>query len=229
MNKRSPFENPTCSIIKGLVRPAWVSNHSWQKCLIVRDASGSMEEQGKARNASQACSDLISELAAESNKDAFYAGIIDFNDDANVVHPFTKATLLDGKVAPISAGGETNITAALELAKLQFETGRSLQPEGVRYVPPVTLFMSDGCHNVGVGPTAAADALKQISLLVTVAFGNDADENLLKAIATTEQHSYRIRNGGRELRDFFAAVGNTLSLSIRAGINATVPLANLNK
>jgi uncharacterized protein YegL len=187
-----------------------------------------MEEQGKARNAGQACSDLISELAVEPNKDAFYASVIDFSDDANVVHTFTKATALNGKVAPISAGGETNITAALELAKSQFETRRPRLPEGVRFVLPVTLLMSDGCHNVGVGPTAAADALKQISLLVTVAFGADADEDLLKAIATTPQHFYRCRDG-KELRAFCAEFGETMSLSIRTGMNATATLANLNK
>jgi uncharacterized protein YegL len=228
MSNRSPFEHPTASIIKGLVRPACVSNHNKQECMILRDTSGSMQEEGKARDASRACDELISELAVEANKDAFHVGIIDFNDGAKVAHPFTKATLLDGKVAPISAGGETNITAALEFAKSQFEMGRSPQPEGVSFVLPVTLLMSDGCHNVGVGPTAAAEALRQQSLLVTVAFGSDADEDLLRAIATTPQHFYRCQNG-RALRDFCAVFGKTLTWSIRAGINATAPLASLNK
>jgi len=64
--------------------------------------------------------------------------------------------------------------------------------------------------------------------LVTVAFGAEADERLLRDLATSSQHFYRCRKG-RELRTFLAAVGATLSGTLTQGVNATQALGEIRQ
>jgi hypothetical protein len=90
----------------------------------------------------------------------------------------------------------------------------------------VTIFFSDGQHNTGPGPKDVADQLKLKADLVTVAFGSDADEALLRSLASTPQHFYRCANG-RELRQFLAAVGATMTATMAAGTNATRALTQI--
>ena len=73
-------------------------------------------------------------------------------------------------------------------------------------------------------PRAIGARLKKLADLVTVAFGADADEKLLRGLATSTQHFYRCRKG-RELRTFLAAVGTTMTGSLKRGDNATQALA----
>ena len=90
----------------------------------------------------------------------------------------------------------------------------------------MTLLFSDGEHNVGTGPHDAARELKELSELVSVAFGADADEATLRAIATSPQHCYRCRDG-RELRAFLAEVGATMSASLLQLKDASQALTHL--
>jgi uncharacterized protein YegL len=96
----------------------------------------------------------------------------------------------------------------------------------VQYLRPVVLIFTDGCHNTGPGPKDVADRLKQKADFVTVAFGSDADEALLRSLASTPQHFYRCANG-RELRQFLAAVGATMTATMAAKTNATQALTQI--
>ena len=227
MNPLANLQNKTGQIIVGLKRPAWVSSNTRQDVILMRDASGSMQGQ-KADDATAACHDLVLELADPINKNAFHVGVIDFSDTASVVHPLAEATSLESSLSPISVTSNTNITAAIREAIHMLQASASVKMEGVRFVPPVALLFSDGCHNVGQGPTDVADELKQSATFVTVAFGDDADENLLKSLATTPQHFYRCKNG-RELRQFLPAFGNTLSIGLQTGANTTQLLTNVRQ
>jgi uncharacterized protein YegL len=190
----------------------------------------------KAQDASAASLDLVAELAQPANKDGFVVGVVDFATTSHIVHGLTRATELNGKVSPLSAGGgllglfggSTNITAGIEDAQRLLDKADQAGGEGIHYLRPVTILFSDGCHNTGPGPKDVADRLKQKADLVTVAFGSDADEALLRSLASTPQHFYRCANG-RELRAFMAAVGATMTATMAAGTNATRALTTVRR
>ena len=209
----------------GLRRPTWISRNMRQNVVLVRDKSGSMSGQ-KAQDASEASLDLVSELAQPINKDGFRVAVVDFSRASEIVQPLEKATLLYGQVHPLTIGpdsGSTNITAGLQDALHIIEVTESSAQDGVRYLRPVVICFTDGCHNTGPDPRSVAQQLKQHADLVTVAFGTDADEGLLRDLASTTQHCYRCANG-RELRGFLAAVGATMTATMAAGTNATQAL-----
>lgn len=211
------------TIVSGVRRPDWICSKTKQKVVVERDRSESMTG-AKAQDAQAACESMVGELALPENKDGFLVGIVDFNHNVEVIHEFTPAKELVGNIKPLSPSGTTNITQALEtaLGMLQKpETG-----EGFRFMRPVALLFSDGCHNTGKPPHEAAVQLKAVADVVAVAFGSDADENLLRSIASTPQHFYRVKDG-RELRHFMATVGATLTATLAQKRNATQALTGL--
>jgi uncharacterized protein YegL len=224
----------TTIVRSGLRRPNWICWNARQIVVLVRDKSGSMSGQ-KAQDASAASLDLVAELAQPVNKDGFLVGVVDFASRSQIVHDLARATELDGRVTPLSVGGgllslfgggSTNITVGLEDAKGLLDKAERVGAEGVQYLRPVAILFSDGCHNTGPGPKDVADRLKQEADLVTVAFGSDADEALLRSLASSHQHFYRCANG-RELRSFLAAVGATMTATMAAGTNATQALTTI--
>lgn len=177
----------------GVRRPHWICSNVKQHVFGVRDKSPSMRGQ-KGKDASAASLDFVHELAQPANKDGFNVAMIDFAGSVQLVHNLTKATELDGKVTPLSPGllnGGTNITAGLQIALDLLEAAENNQQEGVMYLRPVVICFTDGCHNTGPHPREVANQLKQKADLVTVAFGSDADEALLRELASTPQHFYR--------------------------------------
>lgn len=215
----------------GLRRPNWITRNSKQHVVFVRDKSGSMSGQ-KAKDASAASLDLAAELAEPANKDGFYLAVVDFASGSKVTHALEKATVLNGGVASLSVGlfggGSTNITAGLEDALSLLEEADRHPEEGVHHLKPVVIVFTDGCHNDGPDPHDAANRLKSRADLVTVAFGSDADESLLRSLATSPQHFYRCSTG-RELRSFLAAVGQTMTATMAAGTNATQALTTIQQ
>jgi len=215
-------------IRSGLKRPNWICSNARQDVVLVRDDSGSMSGE-KARDASAACVDLLTELALPSNKDGFSAAIIDFSSSSRIVHGIQKVGNLITTLQPLLGDGDlTNITAGLEDALSILELRQKSPEADVHFLRPVTIVFTDGCHNHGPAPENAADRLKKMSDLVTVAFGDDADEALLRRIATSSQHFYRCADG-RELRSFLAAVGRTLTRTLPNRQNATPALATIQQ
>jgi len=228
MNTQTPSGNNSWTIISPGLRRAKVYSLCRQRVVIALDGSGSMGENNKARDASEATSGLCQELALPINKDGFEVAVLHFSTKAKVVHPVEPASSLIGHLQPLRVGllaGDTNITAALELARALLEAAPA-QPvtTAIRYVKSLAVLMSDGMHNSGPSPIPAAEALKAIADVLAVGFGDDADEEMLQAIATV-QHSVRCRTGA-DLRRYFAEIGRTLTVTRAAGINATSALAN---
>jgi uncharacterized protein YegL len=205
-----------------VTRPKWTNK--LQEVLLLRDASGSMEG-AKAAEAGQASVALMEELSNPCNKGGFKAAVIDFGTDARLVHDLSPATQLAGGVQPLVAdGASTNMTAALQMALEMLqrcELGAELESRRLR---PVVIVLTDGRHNAGGSPLAVGGQVKAIADVITVAFGEDADEGLLKSLATSIEHFCRCTDG-KELRRFLAAVGATLTASRLAGKNATQALA----
>ncbi len=207
------------SFASGLSRPAGLRRE--QLAVLVRDASSSMAGQ-KAADADGASRALVEELARPENRGGFSVAVIDFNSSVAVAHAVEKADALTGHLSQLKPGGGTNIAGALaEAAKLV----RSAAP-ALTALRPVALLFSDGLP--AGDPRAAAADLRTVADVVTVAFGSDADQALLRELATSPEHAYRCTDG-RELRRFFAAVGATLSMSLASGAAATGALGTIGR
>ena len=227
MNGQSSNNNNGSPGVSGVGRPDWLNGTNEQAVVCVRDTSGSMAGE-KASSASQAVDELGRELAQPANKDGFSVAIVDFASTARVVHPLAKATELAGKIKPIAARGGTNMREGLQLASKQLKNGKGKASQASRQLRPTVFIFSDGHHNVGESPDRVAKEIKQYADIVTIAFGNGADEALLKRIATSEQHFYRCKDG-RELRIFLAVAGATLRHTLAAGTNATIALSQIQR
>lgn len=228
MNTQNEQTQSTRIVRSGLRRPNWICRDVKQNVVLVRDSSGSMEGQ-KATDASNASLDLVAELANVTNKDGFNVAVVDFSTTAAITSNLDSAATLNGNIQPISTsrfGGRTNITTGLDKAKAILDSQK--KNEEVAFLRPVVIAFSDGCHNEGPDPNNLATKLKEIADLVTVAFGDDADEDMLKSLASTHQHFYRCRTG-RELRSFLAAVGATMTGTLASRTNATQALTTIQK
>jgi len=183
----------------------------------------------KATDASQASFGLARELDAPSNKNGFIISVTDFSGTAKTKHQLVPSHELAQKLKPISipllAFG-TNITAGLEQAESLCRQTPADAQDGTQWLRPVVVLFSDGCHNTGPGPKPVAASLRKFADVVTVAYGDDADIELLRSLATSPQHFYKCKDGS-DLRQFFAAVGSTMTASLAAGINATEALGQI--
>lgn len=216
---RIPTLQRAGTFTSGLVRPAGLRRE--QLAVLVRDASTSMSGQ-KAADADAASRALVEELARPENRGGFSIAVVDFNTSAAVKHAVDKAEALADRLARLSPGGGTNIATALaEAAKVV----RGAAP-ALTAIRPVALLFSDG--RPSSDPRAAAADLRTVADVVTVAFGSDADEALLRELATSPEHAYRCADG-RELRRFFASVGATLSMSLASGARATGALGTIGR
>lgn len=209
----------------GIRRQAWMCSAAKQLVVFVRDASSSMNGQ-KAADAETAGIGLVADLAQPANKDGFLVSIVDFADTATVCQEPLPATALVEKVATMAPGGCTNVAAGLETSLSILARSEAEQQAGFTYLRPVVIAFSDGGHNTGPDPREVASRLKDRADVVMVAFGADADEALLRELATSPQHFYRCSDG-RELRAFLAAVGPTLSVTMAARTAATKALTEI--
>jgi len=228
MNPQTASGRTPCTIISNGLRHAQVTSQCLQRVVLILDRSGSMKEDNKARDASAATAGLCQELALPVNKAGFEVAVIHFSNRAKLIHPFESASTLVGHLQPLRVsffGGETDLTAGLELACELLQTAEASPARAaLRYIKPLTVVMSDGGHNHGPGPAPAAKKLKEIADVLAVAFGDDADQAMLEAIAT-EQLSVRCRTGA-DLRCYFAQMGRTLTVTRTAGTSATAALTH---
>ncbi len=191
----------------------------------VRDRSISMRWRKKAREANEAFRDLVENLAAEENRDGFMVSVLDFHHRAEVMVPRMRAIDALRELPDLRTGGNgTDYVAALSLARAEAE-----RPRDTFEGRPVVVILGDGGHNGPGDPRVEARRLhKVVELVVAVAFGEDADEDLLRNhIASESTYFWRIRESGAELRQFFADLGRTLSYSLQSGASPALGLHSL--
>jgi len=210
----------------GLRRPNWIAQGRQQDIGLVRDRSLSMMGQ-KAEDESIACCELVKEVGRPYNKDAFRVAVIDFSGTSDLVHDFEKASVLMGtmkKVRVDTKGTGTDIALGLMNTVILLDSSRDyLENTTMR---PVVILLTDGLHNAYSDPLKIADHLKKKADLLTVAFGDDADEELLKEIASTPKHFYRCLSG-KELRAFLGYVGTSLTTAMHTSQSCTETLSRL--
>ena len=226
-NQLSAVASRATTIRPVTVRRPSVATPCRQTCVIVRDASLSMLGQ-KEFDAFEACRALVDALADPRNGDTFRCAVVDFAESAAAIHPLCPARKLAVNLKPMDLYECTDIAAGLRVAGSVLRSDYEQLPPGVRQLSPVIVLYSDGGHNRPGSPEAEAERLKQDlqCTIVTVAFGQDADEDLLQRLAGSPKHFYRAA-AGTDLRDVFASVGQTMSVSARTGTDPRQALGGL--
>ena len=106
--------------------------------------------------------------------------VIDFNSNARIVCPVTRAVDLDGRLKRIRTSGSTNLCGALGPVPQLIDTCTEQQDS---WEAPVVVLFSDGNATHGGSPLPAADQLKQRGvIIVTIAYGSDADLETLREV-----------------------------------------------
>ena len=196
----------------GLAPPAWACRTPRQTAIVVADASGSMAGD-KARAAAAAIAALLHELAQPESRDAFSVSLLTFDHRVwqrlDRVPAAAALAGLRGFDPTAGHGGRTDIRAALEEAERAVACALAADDT----VPPAVVLFSDGGHNAGPGPFDVAARIRRAAELVAIAY-DGGDDALLRALASRPQHFSRCQDGAA-LRQYLAAVGATLSRSVR--------------
>ena len=199
------------------------SVHAVQPVYYLRDKSGSMSGE-KENQADQGFAESMAILADGENRDGFVVTAVAFNEAPQELGRFKSPKDMLA-VQPNRASGGTNLGLAIEMTNriaAQWTPGVHQQS-----LPGVYVILSDGCTSDEALTRSEAQAAKANgATIITIGYGDDADEVLLKDIATSPQH-YRKLMTGSELRQFFAKVGHTLRQTQRAGTNAAAALATI--
>lgn len=158
--------------------------------VLVMDLSGSMDDldpsgMTKIKAAVQAAEQLTFQLGSDNDWLGMHheVALVAFNNDAGVISSFTSdPTTLAPTLGVLTASGGTNLSAGFDLANQLLAS----ESEGAsRFV----ILMTDGKPNEGLetleaflaGPVAQAEAMG--ACVMTVGFGDDVNEALLRGIA----------------------------------------------
>jgi len=175
-----------------------------QVVCILADNSGSMQGD-KARAATEGIREMIMECQTKGpqgvERSYFKVLLVKFSNEAQIDPScdMTPVRQIDPQTIEIRGdGGQTNITAALQLAldRLKpYMQGLQNHPEHGEHPLPLVLLFSDGEHNVGAPPQSVAAQLKSLRLdgesVVVVSAGvavgdGRPDETTLREIGSPE-------------------------------------------
>ncbi len=156
---------------------------------------------------------ILMQLADPENKDGFRVTIITFNQRADLLCSAVPA----GQVPSLNlvASGGTNFDSPLKAAKAEEEARKAApNPGGWLWLQSQTMILSDGWAQA---TDRNIQDLQEITNVTAVAYGADADQATLSRIASDGQ-VHVVGTDGGALRDFFAAVGKTMTSTIQAAM-----------
>jgi uncharacterized protein YegL len=165
--------------------PPCVPSHQASDIALVLDRSSSMNSANKLGAAVAAINQFVDGVRAPPDQLA----LVTFSDVAGLNQPLTsdKAAFRRALGAVVTGNG-TRIDLGLQRAREELL--------GVRHMPdhaPVLILLSDGVQADGEGArvTVEADAARAAGIVVfTIAFGADADIDLLRLVATSPAHAF---------------------------------------
>ncbi len=156
------------------------------------DCSGSMAGE-KLADAKQGAT----EFARDAQLRGYLVGLIAFGNDAELVcEPAASLEWLGDRIASISAGGSTNLAAALQLAS------RHLPHAGCRAMVVVT----DGVPDDPCAALGAAEEAKRDGVDIVTIGTDDADREFLRKLASVSSLSQTVER---------AKLGSTLAVVAR--------------
>ena len=185
--------------------PTGIASNVKQHVVIVFDKSSSMWG-AKIAEANQAREALIQELANPDNKDGFLVSVVDFNHEADRVIFAQSAQGL--QIPPSIADGYTSFGEALKETTAVIQE-RTAQPNnaGWHFLRTIIVFLSDGQDDV---EDQDIRQVHECAEVIAIAFGDDADQEMLKRISS-DGKVHVVGSSGGKLRKFLSQVGVTMS------------------
>jgi uncharacterized protein YegL len=201
-----------------------------QLVCILADNSGSMKGE-KAQAATQGIREMLMECQSRGpegpDRSYFKLLLLRFADEAIIDHlcDITPVRKIDpDKILIDGQGGQTDITAALELTLMRLQpyvAALQQHPERAEHPLPLVLLFSDGGHNLGSGPQPVAAEIKNLNLdgepvviaVAGVSVGlHELDEQTLRDIASPDCYVH-ITNA-QALTAFISSVGSSGASSV---------------
>lgn len=198
--------------------------------IIIADASGSMNEDGKIEALNHSIRDMIKSFSEEARVRAeIRVGMISFSGESAKTHlPLAPANkILD--IQPLAAAGGTPMGKAFDLARELIEDKEQIDSRAYK---PVLILVSDG------QPTddweKSFDSLckserAQKATRFALAIGNDADEEMLKKFGNDPESPFFRAHQARDIHRFFRAVTMSIGAqtkSMTPGVNGGLLLAS---
>ncbi len=191
----------------GIIKAEAVVHH------LIREPAGEHPRSGS----------LLARLQRSRNRDAFWIAILAFSSRIEQVLAPTPLGQVDPQGLPLDSkdllnrfGDNTAIGRALQEAdRIAQAWLAGADPQLPRFV--TILLMSDGCETCGTDPIGVARRIHARAgsgrprppiVIATAAYGEDADEQVLQAIASARPDGspmFARVHSGAELRDFFIA------------------------
>jgi len=197
--------------------------HHPQICILVIDDSGSMAEEGKCKQVTDAVQDMVitmQSLNMGTHGYRFLLNICKFGDAPTELAVAKSPPEVDVDMLEFDGGsGGTEMLPALEWAeealKKSLERCRSIPNYQEEQAPnPICVFLSDG-ECTGEDPSVAAKALRSIAFkngevdVLAVGVGmRDEHFEVMKGIASRPEYAIRIDSEG--VADFLGDVGGTV-------------------
>ncbi len=169
--------------------------------MLVIDQSASMAESGKLTNAKAAAHAFLDAIDFEQSR----VGLVAFNHDAGIPSRLTNDRRAIGdRIDWLSPGGQTNISGAIELARLHLEEAGSAERSQAMIV------LTDGFNTVPADPVpVAAERAKLLGItVVTICAGGVCDTDL--ELAASEPALYFNVPDPSELVDLYRTLASKL-------------------
>lgn len=167
--------------------------------MLVLDRSGSMAGT-KLTNATAGATTFIDQLTSTDQ-----AGLVSFSGGASLDQPISSDLgAVKTKINTLSAGGQTNIEAAIDLAQTQFPN----RPEA----GDIMVLLSDGLpQNVSGARSAANDAKAAGTRIITIAYDAPSSAEALLADLASDPDSVNAFNASTDnIEDIFETISQEI-------------------
>lgn len=173
-----PMTLPGINIVRTIKQKWSLAEKSADVCLVI-DISGSMNELSKLPMVKTAIKDLLDRIKSSQSR----ISIVTFNGSANrsitLMSPLGNRIKIDSIISKLSAGGQTALFDAILMAI--WELDHLGDPSHIQAI----LALTDGGENNS--EATKDDVIKALAnrdmLFYGIAYGQDADRNILKQIA----------------------------------------------
>jgi Mg-chelatase subunit ChlD len=163
----------------------------------------------KIADLKEAVSIFLSALGETAQDES--VGLASYSTAATRDHDLTQDLAdIDAEMQQMTANGYTNIGGGIDVGRAILNDGRS-----TNFVEKTMILMTDGLHNTGTDPIAAAGRAELDGIVVhTITFGADADSVRMTDVARITGGTYNHAPDGEELKRIYREIALTLATQL---------------